>query len=73
MSKSQELYDKFVDVLIEKLECEEPTAKDLDVILKFVQYEDLHANKDKHKGLQDLEAALPFDEESELPAIRRVK
>lgn len=73
MAKEQELYDKFVDVLIDKLECEEPTAKDLEVILKFVQYEDLHANKDKHKGLQDLEAVLPFDEESELPAIRRVK
>ena len=73
MSKAQELYDKFVDVLIEKLECEETTAKDLDVILKFVQYEDLHADKTKHKGLQDLEAALPFEEESELPTLRRVK
>lgn len=73
MSKAQDLYDKFVDVLIDKLQCEEPTAKDLEVVLKFVQYEDLHADKNKHKGLQDLEADLPFDEESELPAIRRVK
>lgn len=73
MSKAQDLYDKFVDVLIDKLKCEEPTAKDLDVILKFVQYEDLHADKSKHKGLKDLEANLPFEEESELPAIRRVK
>lgn len=73
MSKAQDLYDKFVNVLIDKLQCEEPTAKDLEVVLKFVQYEDLHADKNKHKGLQDLETMLPFEEESELPAIRRVK
>ena len=73
MTKEQELYDKFVDVLIEKLVSDEPTAKDLDVIMKFIQYEDLHADKNKHKGLQDLESVLPFEEESELPSIRRVK
>lgn len=73
MTREQELYDKFVNVLIEKLMCDEPTAKDLDVIMKFIQYEDLHADKSKHKGLQDLEAVLPFEEESELPSIRRVK
>lgn len=72
MSKAQDLYDKFVDVLIEKLQYE-PTAKDLDVVMKFVQYEDLHADKNKHKGLQDLEELLPFEEESELPTLRRVK
>ena len=62
MSKAQELYDKFVDVLIDKLQCEEPTAKDLEVVLKFVQYEDLHADKSKHKGLKELEDNLPFDD-----------
>lgn len=73
MSKEQELYDRFVETLIDKLECDEPSAKDLEVIMKFIQYEDLHADKNKHKGLQDLEERLPFEEESELPTLRRVK
>ena len=72
MSREQDLYDKFVEVMIEKLECE-PTAKDLDVVMKFVQYQNLQADKSKHNGLQKLEEVLPFDGEDELPAIRRVK
>ena len=73
MTKEQELYDKFVEVLIDKLE-EEPTAKDLEVVMKFVQYQNLQADKGKHKGLQELEEKLPFDDiDDELPNIRRIK
>lgn len=72
MTREQDLYNKFVEVLIDKLE-EEPTAKDLEVVMKFVQYQNLQADKDKHKGLQTLEEMLPFEEESELPSLRRVK
>ena len=72
MSREQDLYDKFVEVMIEKLECE-PTAEDLDVVMKFVQYQNLQADKGKHQGLKDLESVLPFEEGDELPAIRRVK
>jgi hypothetical protein len=72
MSKEQELYDKFVEALIDKLEQEEPTAKDLEVVMKFVQYQNLQADKGKHKGLQQLEEDLPFDDELP-PNLRRIK
>ena len=36
MSKEQELYDRFVDVLLDKMNCE-PSAKDLEVVMKFLQ------------------------------------
>ena len=66
MSKEQELYDKFVDVLLDKMDCE-PTAKDLEVIFKFVQYQNLKAAPNKHKGLQDLTERLPFEDDNILP------
>lgn len=72
MSKEQDLYDKFVDVLIDKLESEEATAKDLEVVFKFVQYQNLKANPEKHSGLTDLSTKLPFDDEDVLP-FKRVK
>lgn len=66
MTKEQDLYDKFVDTLIEKLD-NEPTAKDLEVVMKFVQYQNLQADKGKHSGLKDLETKLPFEDENILP------
>ncbi len=73
MDKEQQLYDKFVDVLIEVLN-NEPTAKDLDVILKFLQSQNIQAST-KHTGLNKLTSNisnLPFEDDDELP-LRVVK
>lgn len=73
MSKEQELYDRFVDVLNERLDME-PSAKDLEVVLKFLQSQNIQATT-KHQGLSDLAkaaTALPFEDEEELP-LRRIK
>lgn len=73
MSKEQDLYNRFVDVLNERLD-EEPTAKDLEVVLKFLQSQNIQATT-KHQGLSELvkaATALPFEEDDELP-LRRVK
>ena len=74
MEKERQLYDKFVDVLAEKLG-NEPTAKDLEVVLKFLQSQNIQAST-KHTGLTNLTSnlsKLPFDEsEDELP-LRVVK
>lgn len=67
MSKEQELYDKFVEVLIDKLDADEPSAKDLEVVFKFVQYQNLKAAPDKHQGLKDLSEKLPFEDDNILP------
>lgn len=75
MNKERELYDKFVDVLLEKLDVE-PSPKELEVIMKFLQNNNIQAtltneglNKLAHKATQ-----LPFDDEDdELPPLRVVK
>ena len=75
MDKEQELYDRFVDVLNDRLDSE-PTAQDLNVILNFLKYNNIQATS-KHKGVAKLTAnlnsRLPFEDEDELPEIRRVK
>lgn len=71
MEKEQQLYDKFVDVLADKLE-NEPTAKDLEVVLKFLQSQNIQASTTKHTGLNQLASKLPFEDEDELP-LRRIK
>lgn len=76
MEKEQELYDKFVDVLYEKLKTE-PTSKDLEVILKFLQANNIQATT-RHRGLSALAekaTALPFEDEDELPerVLMRIK
>lgn len=67
MSKEQELYDKFVDALIEKVDCDEPSAKDLDVVFKFIQYQNLKANPNKNPKLGELADKLPFEDDNVLP------
>lgn len=70
------IYDKFVEVLNDKLD-NEPSAQDLAVILNFLKYNNIQASK-KHKGVnaltQKAKDLLPFDEDelSEVP-LRRVK
>ena len=74
-SIEQKLYDKFVDVLNEKLDCE-PSAQDLAVVLNFLKYNNIQATT-KHKGVssltEKLKTKLPFEDEDELPEIRRIK
>lgn len=76
MEREQELYDKFVDVLTDKLDGE-PTAQDLSVVLNFLKYNNIQATT-KHKGLKGLAdkannyLELPFDGEDEVP-LKRVK
>lgn len=75
MDEEQKLYDKFVEVLNNKLETE-PSAQDLAVVLNFLKYNNIQATS-KHKGVAKLtdkiKTQLPFEEEDELPEIRRVK
>lgn len=75
MDKEQELYDRFVDVLNDRLDAE-PSAQDLAVVLNFLKYNNIQASS-KHKGVAKLtdkiKTQLPFEEEDELPDIRRVK
>lgn len=74
-NKEQQLYDNFVDVLNDRLE-NEPSAQDLAVILNFLKYNNIQASS-KHKGVSKLtdkiQSQLPFEDEDELPAIRRIK
>lgn len=66
MSKEQDLYDKFVDVLLNKMDCE-PTAKDLEVVMKFLQNQNIQASPTKHTGLNELTSKLPFEDDDILP------
>ncbi|MCM1073932.1 MAG: hypothetical protein NC334_09010 [Bacteroides sp.] len=74
MKKEQNLYNKFVDTLIKKLD-NEPTSKDLDVIRNFLKDNNIQASP-TNKGLSGLNSKitpLPFDmDEDELP-LKRVK
>ena len=71
----QLLYDKFVDVLNNKLDGE-PSAQDLAVVLNFLKYNNIQASS-KHKGVTTLtkkvDSLLPFEEDSDLQPIRRIK
>ena len=75
MDSEQQLYDKFVEVLNDKLD-NEPSAQDLAVVIKFLKYNNIQATR-KHKGLDNLAnkttTLLPFEDEEELPSIRLVK
>lgn len=65
LDKETALYDKFVDVLNDKLDGT-PTAQDLTVVLNFIKYNNIQAS-DKHKGVSELtnkvKTSLPFDDE----------
>ena len=71
--KEQKLYDKFVDKLLELLEKEEITDKELRVILNFIESQNIQANPDENEKLNELKNKLkidlPFDTE-ELPLER---
>lgn len=75
MEEEQKLYDKFVEVLNDTLDAE-PSAQDLAVVLNFLKYNNIQATS-KHKGVASLtnkiKTQLPFEDEDELPEIRRVK
>lgn len=69
----QQIYDKFIEVLNDRLE-NEPSTKDLAVVLDFLKYNNIQASS-KHKGVSKLSEKLqdlPFDGE-ELQPLRRVK
>ena len=59
------LYDKFVDVLNDRLD-NEPSAQDLNVVLNFLKYNNIQAS-DKHKKVHELnekaKTILPFEDE----------
>lgn len=71
--KEQELYDKFVDKLLELLDKEEITDKELRVILNFIESQNLQASPEANEDLNSLankfKLTLPFDTE-ELPLER---
>ena len=74
MKKEQELYDKFVEALIDTVETE-ATTKDLYLVIKFLETQNIQASPEKHQGLNSLNnkvSDLPFDEDDELP-LRRIK
>lgn len=75
MNKERELYDKFVDVLLEKLDVG-PSPKELEVIMKFLQNNNIQATL-TNEGLNNLAhkaTQLPFDDEDdELLPLRGVK
>ena len=74
-TREQILYDKFVDTLLEKLDNSEISAKELEIVMKFLDNQNIQATN-KHRGLNELTKTameLPFEDEFELPAVRRVK
>ena len=74
MDKERQLYDKFVDVLSDRLD-EDPSPKDLEVVMKFLQNNNIQATQ-QHKGLNTLTqkaTSLPFEDEDELPTERNLK
>ena len=71
MSKESELYDKFVQVLSDKLDGD-PTGKELEVVMNFLKQQNIQATT-KHEGLKHLSdkvVMLPFDNEEEYPDKR---
>lgn len=74
MTKEQDLYNNFVDVLNTELKKAEVSPKSLDVIQKFIAQQGLQATRD-HKGLNELTTnslEMPFEDEDVIP-ITRVK
>ena len=57
MDKERQLYDKFVDVLSDRLD-EDPSPKDLEVVMKFLQNNNIQATQ-QHKGLNTLITSKP--------------
>lgn len=75
MDKERELYNAFVDTLLEKVQDNTATPKELEIVMNFLKNNNIQANL-KHQGLSELASkatALPFEDEDELPTIRRIK
>lgn len=72
MDKERQLYDKFVDVLNEKLNDEEIKPKELEIIMNFLKNQNIQATTN-HEGLNRLNEKfnLPFEEEEQ--PLRRIK
>lgn len=75
MDKERLLYDSFVEVLLDKVKNGSATPKELEIVMNFLKNNNIQATT-KHKGLSELAKSateLPFEDEDELPSIRRVK
>lgn len=75
MDRERQLYDAFVDSLLEKVKDNSATPKELEIVMNFLKNNNIQAST-KHKGLSGLAKSateLPFEDEDELPSIRRVK
>ena len=73
MDKERDLYNIFVDLLIEKVQSGEPTPKEMEIVMNFLKNNNIQATT-KHSGLNKLTEEvldLPFDD-SERP-LKRIK
>lgn len=73
MEKEQQLYDKFVQTLLNKLQEGTATPKELEIVMNFLKNNNIQASP-KHSGLSALanEALeLPFSDD-EMP-LKRIK
>ena len=73
MEKEQQLYDKFVQTLLNKLQEGTATPKELEIVMNFLKNNNIQASP-KHSGLFALanEALeLPFSDD-EMP-LKRIK
>lgn len=65
MDKERLIYDLFVDKLINLLKSDEITDNQLKVILKFLEDNNIQANPERNKRLNELanelELDIPFD------------
>lgn len=75
MDKERQLYDAFVDSLLSKVQDGSASPKEMEIVLNFLKNNNIQATM-LHNGLSELTEAttnLPFEDEDELPTIRRVK
>ena len=75
MDKERKLYDAFVDNLLIKVQDGTATPKELEIVMNFLKNNNIQANL-KHKGLSELTKTateLPFEDEDELPSLKRIK
>lgn len=75
MDRERLLYDAFVGSLLSKVQDGSATPKELEIVMNFLKNNNIQATT-KHKRLSELAKTateLPFEDEDELPSIRRVK
>jgi hypothetical protein len=74
LTNEQKLYNRFIENLLKKFEDGSITPKELEIVMKFLDNNNIQAST-AHKGVSDLVKSameLPFDGDDESP-IRRVK